>query len=233
MRVGHASLRYDAQGEDTARYIKRVLEKGELTLLTCTEFQQAHIQQHLKRVLSDRWGISKVGEYGLLFNRDVWTRKGSAHWKLTNIPGLEDHRQVDVGVWTLKVDDKSVRVMAAHLPAGIQHGKRFDSGKRAEAVKQGLKRWGERIENSSMVQLAHMDCNLDQRHMEWRTYMSRQLNARSVWSVGRPAKGGTHRGGRLIDTAHVAGVQVHSPKVLDVPRPKKIDHKPISYGVNL
>ena len=73
-----------------------------------------------------------------------------------------------------------------------------------------------------------MDSNLNQHAPEWRAFLERRLHARSIYTLAGVPAHGSH-GTRLIDTAHVVGLEVGHAVVRIGPQPRKLDHRLVTY----
>jgi hypothetical protein len=204
----HASLRFDAPVTDVVDYLHAIIVEYRPAVLETTEAEQRGIVRALRKRLGRHYGVRKCREYLCIVDRSNARHRirRPRLVRMTRIPGLVDWRNLFVGEFRIKLlADPKIRYVAeaGHVASGVQHGAsyRTDRPELVAANRDGLAAWGRHIDNlTGTVVSAAMDSNLDQHLKVWRDRTGAALGGPTIWDQHQPA-GGTHAGGRLIETA--------------------------------
>lgn len=256
LRITHASGRYDVPPEKMADYLARLARHQDAHILTATECRSAKLTSAVKKKLGKRWKVARYHEYLICWRTDkakgIWPGKTvtlcpKPYWMMGS-----RSRKFLIGTRILTLtgpgsEGRRLRVDVGHAPSGVDGGNGNFRAKalpgRVQSSNSGYTAWGKRIaafakKHPDAVQVATMDCNLDQHKTRWRSWLTTKMKARSIYagagtsgSKNVPSQG-TH-GKRLIDTAHVkenSTVNVVDRWVVTkVARPKGVDHRPITF----
>lgn len=203
------SGRFNAPAEDVAAYHHALVTKYDADLLMTTESEEQGIAEAERKALGTGWGVRKVREYIAAFHKPTVVLDETApkpHLKrLTRTPGLEDWRNLFIGVFWLRFTPLGLRIKATvgHTPAGIEMGNGFRKGGQhplyVKTWRDGLKAWGDFLADTveGVLALGLGDMNANQHTPIWRTRIAKLLRAISIWANKQPKKGS--HGSRLID----------------------------------
>jgi hypothetical protein len=239
---GHHSLRFDADPETTAAFLVDVILSHNLKVYTTTESRSRRLVAALRRRLPAEYGVTRRFEYLV-----IWHCPSFRAHPLAVLAALDPRSFAMLGGrrmfrvarkrLTHVETGRRVRVEVAHAPSGVAAGPGVWSDEfpdRVRISKAGFARWGHRLDryrrrHPDAVALAHMDSNLDQFRPQWRNLLTHMMGATpSIYDLAGVPETGTH-GDRLIDTAHVAGVDVDRVGIVTRSRPPKLDHRPVIY----
>lgn len=240
-RHGHWSLRFDADPDLVARALVKWIRAERLTLATTTESRSRALVRALRRRLPDDYSVVLRFEYLIIWHRPTYRSHWLA-WLAVLDPRswamLGGRRQFRVARkrFTHRATGTRVPVDVGHCPSGVDGGPGHWSDAHHDRVviaTRGFDKWGRRSRRYQRrhphgALCLHMDSNLNQHAPAWRDFLNRRLAATSVYDLAGVPAHGSH-GPRLIDTAHVLGLLVGRAQVFLGPRPRKLDHRPITY----
>lgn len=237
---GHWSLRFDADPVQVARALADLTMTHGLDLLTADEARSRKLMRELRKALPATHRASRTFEYLYVWDTRVYRSRWPARLQVLDPrswPMFGGHRKFRVARkrFTHRASSTRLRADVFHGPSGVDGGPNRWSGDSPSRVKisqrgfrregRSLRRYAKRHPHGAAV--IHADTNLNQ--FGWRTWTERTLWAESVWTLAGFPTRGTHGLLRLIDTAHVLGVDVDRAAVVVRQQPRKLDHRPIVY----